>query len=168
MATSARAKPQNPPPPPSRTRYEDDLYTWVQEQVALLRAGRFDEVDALNVAEELSDVGKSEFRSLQSSIAVLTMHLLKWDYQPARRSISWMATVRELRRSIVRVLKQNPGLKSRLAEALEEGYADGLDRAVSETELDYSVFPEACPYTFDEMMARPVIYQKPAKRAKRS
>ena len=80
MATKTKDKPANP----SRTRYEDDLYSWVQEQVALLRAGRLSEVDALNVAEELSDVGRNQYDRLESSIAVLTMHLLKWEHQPKK------------------------------------------------------------------------------------
>ena len=71
MATRTRDKPAAAP----RTRYEDDLYTWVQEQVALLRAGRVEEIDALNVAEELSDLGKSEFRTLESALTVLVLHL---------------------------------------------------------------------------------------------
>ena len=58
MATKAKDKPTKAAAKPvPRTRYEDDLYTWVQKQVALLRAGRHDEVDALNVAEKLADEG---------------------------------------------------------------------------------------------------------------
>ena len=63
MATEIRDKPVVP-----RTRYKDDLDTWVQEQVALLRAGRLDEEDALNVAEAQSDLGRSEFRALESAM----------------------------------------------------------------------------------------------------
>ena len=147
-----------------RTRYEDDLYTWVQEQVALLRAGRLSELDALNVAEELSDVGRSERRTLESSIAVLTQHLLKWDYQPKRRSLSWQATINEQRRGVARVLSDNPGLKSKLAAAITEGYASGRDRAVAETKLTYETFPEICPYTFDDMISREIVYEKTTAR----
>ena len=68
------------------TRYQDDLYTWVEEQCALLRAGKFSEVDALNVAEELSDLAKAQYDKLQSAFTVLTQHLLKWDHQPLRRT----------------------------------------------------------------------------------
>jgi hypothetical protein len=148
-----------PPPKASGTRYEDDYYTWIQEQVALLRAGRLDEVDAANVAEELSDMGKSEFRSLVSAIAVLTMHLLKWDHQPERRSRSWAITVRNQRRHILEDLGDSPGLKGRLDEAIVRGYADGRDRAIEETGVADDVFPEVCPYTFDEMMAREIVFQ---------
>ena len=100
-------------------RYGDDLYTWVQEQVALLRAGRLSEVDAANVAEELADVGSEQYEKLESALAVLTLHLLKWDFQPKRRSRSWEATIKEQRRRIMRVLKKNPGLKSLISEAVE-------------------------------------------------
>ena len=55
-------------------------------QVALLRAGKLTEIDALNVAEELEDVAKAEFRSLVSAVTIVVLHLLKWDFQPQRRS----------------------------------------------------------------------------------
>ena len=154
--------------PEPRTRYEDDLYSWVAEQVALLRAGRLSEIDALNIAEELGDVGKSERRALESSIAVLAMHLLKWDHQPEHRSRSWQATVNEQRRRINRVLKDNPCLKPVVPEALAESYADGRDRAVAETNLPYETFPEACPYTFDKIMTRPIVYEPPPRSKRRA
>ena len=147
------------PPKSSGTRYEEDYYTWIQEQVALLRAGRVDEVDAENVAEELSDMGKSEFRSLVSGIAVLTQHLLKWDYQSERRSRSWAITVRNQRRHILDDLGDSPGLKGRLDEAIARGYADGRDRALDETGLAESDLPIICPYTFDEMMTREIVVE---------
>ncbi len=147
-----------PPVAPSPTRYEDDLYTWVQEQVALLRAGRLTEVDARNVAEELSDVGNEQYDKLESAIAVLVLHLLKWDHQTARRSRSWEATIHEQRRRIDRVLRKNPGLKPQLLGALAEGYADGRDRAVAETDMPYQTFPENCPFDWKELMEREIVY----------
>ena len=147
---------KRPPDEVPATRYEDDLYTWVQEQIALLRAGRLTEIDALNVAEELSDVGNEQLDKLESAIAVLTQHLLKWDHQPERRSRSWELSVREQRRRISRVLKKNPGLKPLIAEAVEDGYADGRGRALDETGLPDTAMPETCPYSFEQMMTRPI------------
>jgi Domain of unknown function DUF29 len=153
---------------PPATRYEDDLYTWVQEQVALLRAGRLSEIDAANVAEELGDVGKTEFYKLKSAMMVLLQHLLKWEHQPARRSRSWMSTV-DIQRSHVRdVLEDNPGLKSRIGEAVDKAYRDGRKLAAGETDLDYETFPETCPYDFEAMMTRPIVYEPPPVRGKRS
>jgi Domain of unknown function DUF29 len=149
MASTTKARPAKP-----ATRHEDDLYAWVEEQCALLRAGRVSEVDALNVAEELSDLAHAQYDKLESALTVLTQHLLKWDHQPSRRTRSWALTIREQRRRVVRVLKENPSLKSRLSEAMAEGYDYGRLRALGETKLAESALPESCPYTFDEMMTR--------------
>lgn len=151
----------------SATRYEDDLYTWVQEQVALLRAGRLEEVDAQNVAEELADVGRSEFAKLVSAIEVLTMHMLKWDHQPALRSRSWEGTVGVQRDHIKDVLADNPALKHQLSRALERGYRYARNRAVAETKLPLDTFPVVCPYTFDELMTREIAYVAKPKRRRR-
>jgi Domain of unknown function DUF29 len=154
----ARATVKTPTPPVPGTRYEDDVYTWVQEQVALLRAGKLNEIDALNIAEELADVGKSEFNSLRSAIAVLTLHLLKWDHQPARRSRSWELSIREQRNQVAQVLEDSPGLKSRLPVAIERGYSSGRTRALDETGLGDEAIPEIYPYSFDNMMQREIAF----------
>jgi hypothetical protein len=137
----------------ARTAYREDLYTWVEEQVALLRAGRLDAIDAENIAEELADVGKTEYRELQSALAVLLQHLLKWDHQPEWRSRSWANTVREQRRRLL-----NPGLEVRLAEAVADGYADGRDRASTDTSRPLAAFPADCPYGWEEIIARPIAF----------
>jgi hypothetical protein len=164
MATKAKDRPAATPP---RTRYKDDLYTWVQEQVALLRAGRLDEIDALNVAEELADVGRSEYRALESAITVLLLHLLKWDYQPKRRSRSWELSVRVQRARVTDELADNPGLKSRLFEAIERGHKYARIGALEETRLPDEAIPEACTYGFDELMTREIVYESPASRKSR-
>ena len=164
MATTTRAKPPTSP----RTRYEDDLYTWVEEQVALLRAGKLSEIDAANIAEELGDVARSEFRSLVSAIAIVMLHLLKWDHQPGRRSRSWELSIREHRARISDDLKDSPGLKGRLTEAMERGYEYGRIRALEESKLADGAIPEACPYSFEEVMKRPVVYQQPKRKRHRT
>ena len=108
----------------SQTLYEQDHYSWVEQQVALLRAGRLGEVDVENVAEELSDPGRTHFHRLQSSLKILVMHMLKWDHQTEHRSSSWEESIREHRRWVVRLLTRNPGLRSRRDEALADGYED--------------------------------------------
>ena len=140
-------------------RYGEDLYTWVQEQVEHLRAGRLDLIDASNIAEELSDVGNEQYDKLESALAVLLMHMLKWDHQPERRSRSWQNTIAEQRRRIERVLRKNPGLKPHVAEAILDGYLDGRGRAASEMDVDVTTFAPACPYAWDEILTRPFDYE---------
>jgi Domain of unknown function DUF29 len=167
MATSTRTK----TPAPPRTRHEDDLYTWTREQIALLRSRELNEIDTANITAELLNVGKDLIRRLHSSIAVLTMHLLKWDHQPEKRSRSWALTVREQRRRIDRLLHDNPSLRSKVAEVYEAGYADGRNRAIDETNVPDGTFPRVSPYAFDEIMTRvieldvPEPSQKPRRRS---
>jgi len=82
------------------TLYDDDVIAWVEQQVALLRAGRWSELDVDNIVEEIEDVGKSEQRELRSRLEVLIAHLLKWKYQPDRQGHSWRLTIRAQRDSI--------------------------------------------------------------------
>jgi Domain of unknown function DUF29 len=142
-------------PAKKRTRYEDDYYTWINEQVALLRERRFDELDAENVAEELSDLAKDEFAKLQSCLRVLLMHMLKWDQQPEHRTRSWIFSIREQRRRYARIMKQNPGLKPRINEARDQAYEDARDWAANETHLLPREFPSTCPYDWKDILERP-------------
>jgi Domain of unknown function DUF29 len=151
-----RARQAGRPP----TRYEDDIHAWAKEQARLLRAGRFDRIDAENLAEEVADAGKRECDKLESALRVLLTHMLEWDHQPKQRSRSWESTIREQRRRVGRQLRKNPSLKSRLAEALDEAYPDARDRASAETDMDVEIFPEACPYDWGTMLTRP--FERPS------
>ena len=51
---------------PAKDLYEEDLYLWSQAQAALLRAGRFDELDLENLIEEVEDVGGALKRSVRN------------------------------------------------------------------------------------------------------
>ena len=135
-----------------------DLYSWAVRQAALLREGRIAEVDAAAIAEEIDDVGEEQYHRLESALRVLMHHLLKWDYQPAARSRSWAITIREHRRRADRQLRKNPGLKARLDEALIEAYEDARDEAAKETGLPTRTFPVAIPFTFSDVMERPVVW----------
>jgi hypothetical protein len=80
------------------------------------------------------------------------MHLLKWDYQPDRRSGSWKSTIITQRKEIKRLLKDNPGLKRVVSEMLAETFSDAVEIASAETGLPDSAFPETCPYTVEQLM----------------
>src|SRR5215813_14824269 len=72
--------------------YEQDVYAWAQTTAALIRAGKWHEVDAASVAEEVESVGASEYHTVSSAIYQILVHLLKWRYQPHRRSRSWQSS----------------------------------------------------------------------------
>ena len=130
--------------------YDEDIYTWSLEQAALLKEGKFDQVDLEHIIEEIEDMSKSEKRALQSFLETLLMHLLKWQFQPAYQGRSWKFTIIEQRKRIESHLEENPGLKNKLGELVEKAYGYAITGAVRETGLAMSVFPEECPWSFEE------------------
>jgi hypothetical protein len=156
MSTTTKSKVPSKPDqsPVASIRYADDYYGWVEQQVALLRSGRLTEVDAENVAEELSDVGRTEYRELESALRVLMLHLLKWDYQPTHRSRSWVRSIDVQRRRATRVLQDNPSLKRRVPEATRDAYGDARREAAYETGLTNKLFPIECPYDWPAITTR--------------
>lgn len=132
--------------------HDRDFYTWAMETGRAIREGRFDGVDWEAVAEELEDMGRSEMRELESRLEVLLAHLLKWRFQPDRRSSSWRGTIKEQRRKAERLLRQNPGLKNLLGELLDDAYHNALAVAEGDTGIAEEVFPETCPWPFEQIM----------------
>ena len=137
-------------------RYEDDLYSWAVEQAALLRAGRVTEADAKNIAEELDDVGNEQYDKLESALRIILMHLLKWDYQPERRTRSWRLSIAVQRNHVEKILRKNPGLKPHIDEATADAYRNARLEAADETGLDENTFPVQKPYSWEDIMERQV------------
>lgn len=136
--------------------YEADLYAWAFRQAERLRRGQWSDLDALNLAEEIEDLGNEIYNKLESAFRITLMHMLKWDHQPSRRSRSWTLSIRNGRLDVEKVLERSKGVRPRVPAAVAEAYRRARIDAAGETDLDESMFPEVCPYSFDEIMSRPV------------
>src|SRR6516165_8546057 len=117
------------------TQYETDFYQWTQETACRLRSGEFTRIEIEALVEEVEDLGKREKSALQSRLAVLICHLLKWEHQPAKRSKSWQATIELQRNRIKRLLNQSPSLGPFLNESLADTSSAAVLLAVKQTGL---------------------------------
>jgi len=133
-----------------QSSYDHDFYAWTQEQSKHLRTGQLQLIDIENLAEEIDDMGRAERRELESRLEVLLMHLLKWQFQPSRRSRSWQLTIKEQRLRLRKHLKQNPSLKAAIADVFEDAYQLAVISAEKETGLD--IFPDICPYADQQVL----------------
>lgn len=133
-------------------QYETDFYAWTQNQVALLRAAKFGQLDITNLIEEIEDMGKSQRRELESRLVILLAHLLKWQYQPTERSRSWEASIQVQRSSLRRLLRDNPSLRARMREFVDSAYPDAVTVAWGETGLERNIFPQGCPYANQQIL----------------
>lgn len=150
--TIAKLRPQSTDAP---SLYERDFYAWASEQAALLDAGHVNQLDFVNLAEEIGDLGRSEFRAYVSAYRVLLLHMMKWDHQPEKRTRSWLGSINVQRIRIEGVLAESPSLGSRTEEAISRAYREARVEAATETGLKISTFPQQCSYDRDEILERP-------------
>lgn len=132
--------------------YGEDFFEWARRNAELLRAGRFGEADIRHIAEELEDMGKSELHALDNRTQVLLTHLLKWQFQPGKRSPSWRRTIATQRLKMQRLFRQSPSVGTKLDALIPEKYGDEVSFAVIETGLSPGSFPADCPYTVEQIL----------------
>ncbi|CDH47656.1 MAG: DUF29 domain-containing protein [Candidatus Competibacteraceae bacterium] len=135
------------------THYETDFYQWTQQQAALLRQGEFNRVDLdfENIAEELESMGRSERDAVESYLANIIMHLLKWQYQPERRGTRWELSIDNGRYQVARKLRNNPSLKPKVSAMVVDEYPQARKNASRQTGLPLATFPEPCPFTVEQI-----------------
>jgi hypothetical protein len=134
-------------------KYLEDFSSWISQTTQLLRERRWHEIDVPNLIEEVEDLGKSERRGIASQLTRLLLHLLKWQYQPQRRSDSWLDSITDARTQIELTLEDSPSLRRYPAEQLEESYQRARRQAAKQTGMEISVFPGVCPYSLELVLA---------------
>jgi len=132
--------------------YEQDFFRWTQTTAALIRAGKWQDVDVDAVAEELESLGKRERRELGSRLQVLVIHLLKWRFQPSERSGSWRSTIWGQRTEILALRDDSPSLRQQLPAMLARRYPRARVQAAAETGLPEETLPQACPWTTQQLV----------------
>ena len=132
--------------------YEADETAWLEATADSIRHARFDQIDPSTLAEYLADMARRDRREVMSRLAVLIAHLLKWRYQPDRRTGSWRGTVEVQRQELAELLESGV-LRNYAAEVLEKAHTNGVRQAVAETELPDSTFPAECPWGLDAVLS---------------
>jgi hypothetical protein len=134
--------------------YNQDFWQWTKQQAEYLRQGKWTELDVENLVEELEALGRSEEKELGSYLQVLLMHLLKYQYQPERRSKSWDNTISNSRDKIQDCLEDTPSLKRFLInpEWVKKHYRRASRDAAKERQKPLETFPTECPYTIAQIL----------------
>jgi len=135
------------------TLYEDDVAAWAQEQVALLRSGKWALLDIGHIAEEIEDMNISHRHQLAHRMAILIAHLLKWKYQPDRRGSSWENTIHNQRDKLAKLLKKMPSLRRMLEDPEwdQEVWDDAVDIAGRETNVRN--LPQVREWDFEQILS---------------
>lgn len=135
-----------------KTLYETDFNLWLEETVNLLKQRKLDELDIDNLIEEIEAMGRSEKRGFRSNLEQLLLHLLKWKYQPNKRSGSWESSIIEHRNRTLDDLEDSPSYKPYYEQIFDKCYHNARKYAKAETGLPLNTFPEVCPFTKSEIL----------------
>src|SRR4051812_29421674 len=134
------------------TGYDEDFYTWTQEQAAALRRARPNSVDWENLAEEIEDMGNATLSEIEGLVTQIIAHLLKLEHSSAvdpRRK--WMREITAFRIAVSRRAKRSKSALRRID--LEDLYEDALRLTDGDSEDDgWPVRPIACPWTLEEVL----------------
>jgi Domain of unknown function DUF29 len=132
--------------------YERDFCLWVAEQVRLLKDGRLEQLDVINLIDEIEDLSISRKHAVTGNLVVILNHLLKHQFQPRRRSRSWLSSIAEHRRRLRKEFQHAPSLRGYAREQFEECYQDVRRQALIETGLAADALPSISPYTIEQTL----------------
>ncbi len=138
--------------------YEADETAWLDAMSELVAQGRFAELDQTHLAEYLSDMAKRDRRGVNSRLAQLLAHLLKWYFRPERRSKSWERSI-ELQRQKLQDILDSGTLRNHAGEHLSDIYVKAVRLAMIDTGLPTEAFPPVCPFDWPQIESAPLPRQ---------
>lgn len=140
--------------------YEKDPYAWLSLQANYLKNKQFELLETDLLEEELLEMGESYAKELESNLVILFCHLLKWEFQPFKRTNSWILSIIEHKKRVLKRLAKTPSLKYRLFDIAEEAWPLGRIKASNETGLDTDVFPKKINFCLKEFLSKEQNYKK--------
>jgi Domain of unknown function DUF29 len=132
--------------------YDQDFCLWLEQTANLLKERNLAELDIENLIEEIETMGRSEKRSVTSNLEIILIHLLKYKYQPQKRSNSWRYTLIEHRLRLLEEFENSPSLRKYFAEKLDNCYLRAKELASVETGLNMVTFPQESPFTSEQIL----------------
>ena len=129
--------------------YEKDFYAWTQETAALIAAGKWHEIDQVLLADEVAGLGRDDQREMARRVQRLLKELLLWWALPGERKGNWASAIIEERARLEDIVKDSPSLQAQLGEVMAAEYRWARSKAQDQT-LG-CVFPEACPFTVEQV-----------------
>ncbi|MEZ4903571.1 MAG: DUF29 domain-containing protein [Spirosomataceae bacterium] len=97
-------------------------------------------------------MSRSERKALASQLRRLMLHILKWKYQPQKRSLSWVRSIVDARNEIADLKEYMPTLNNQyIKEIWEDCSQKAIEGAKAEMNLSRKDIFEPVPLTWHEV-----------------
>lgn len=139
---------------PVVTDYDKDFSKWANNQAKFLKNKEFAKLDMDNLIEEIEDLSKREKQRLTSYLEILLLHMLKVKFQSDMHTASWDRSIKVASHKAHKTLEENPSLKSKLKEILDDAYFSARLTAANETGLEEKTFPKKSPWSINDLFPK--------------
>ncbi len=104
------------------------------------RIKKYDYSEALIGLEHLyQNMAKKDKREFRTFLELVMMHVLKWKYQPEKRSTSWAKTIRNARKEMQVIREDTPSItQNYVNEIWESCFQSAVNDAIYEMKLPKS------------------------------
>jgi hypothetical protein len=96
----------------------EDIATTSEHHAVVEIKKSFDEGNLVDVEEGSDVMARAEKRAIESQLVRLMHHILKWQIQPQKRSVSWTMTIDNARDEIEAEKKYSPSLNDSFIESI--------------------------------------------------
>ncbi|MGB5596688.1 MAG: DUF29 domain-containing protein [Crocosphaera sp.] len=133
--------------------YEEDYVLWIDETVKQLETKNIDNLDWENLLEEIKSLGNEQRHKVDSYLLQLLIHLLLYQYWDSEKEWcqkGWRDEIDNFRLQL-ELLLESKTLENYSKQRLDIIYQKARRKVIRKTELPSQVFPEKCPFTFQEI-----------------
>ena len=136
--------------------YETDFFAWTRDQAARLRMLVGDNrIDALNLAEEIEDLGKSDLHAVESYLERIIEHLLKIEFSGLEMPVDhWKTELDTFRLKFEDRI--TPTMRTKLVGQMDRRFRVARNQArnaLRQTVPDIGTrLPVDCPYSYEQMI----------------
>jgi hypothetical protein len=134
--------------------YEEDFILWVDTTLQQLRDRDPQNLDWEHLIEEVEALGNEQKRTVESYLKQLLIHLLLYQYWATEWEYcqnGWKAEIRNFRDELESRLTTKT-LYNHLLSKFETLYGKARKIAIDKTGLPPEIFPEICPYSFEQVL----------------
>ena len=152
------------------TLYDDDIVTWAEQQAAALRelAARpelSNVVDWENLIEEVECLGRSEWKGVESQLTNALAHILKGFCDPGSLSAGpWAIETGNFLQDARKDFRNSMRQKIELDEVWRAAFERASRELSTYRRRIPPGIPQECPFTLDEILAKPFDYESAVRR----